>query len=255
MTRTNISEAYYRVKYRSDESSSPVSEDLKEELIRLRESTRKALEQSWDEMDSLGRQCAISSEKVAQQNGALTKVEEMKKTWQVRCLAAEAKLQTLTQQRERFHYPKRLSLPQSIRRSVTAAINSSKNDPEGAVDASELALKLSSRDKAIASLEYTLDENTKSMNAMKLNMRNFNEKQRIKEENIKKSHALKEKQLKQVIDSLQKELSRTRNVSKNVDLLQNELLKTRGTSKKFDSLHRELFTIDTTSRNETKSCQ
>jgi len=283
MSRANIGEAYYRLKYNSHDSCSP-SEDLKEELIRLRESTRKALEQSWDEMGSLRRQCAISAEMVAQQNGALTKIEEKKKAWQLRCLSAEAKLQaiTQTQQRDTLHYPKRLSLTQSIRRSLkapvnndkddfknwpkrlsltqsirrslTAPVNNDKDDSKDAIDL-ELVLKLSSRDKAISSLEHALDENTKYMNTMKLDMRNLKEKQRIEEENIKESYALREKQLEELVDSLQKELSRTRSVSKNVDLLQKELLKTRCISKNFDSLEKELCTNDNMSKNETKICQ
>ena len=49
-----------------------------------------------------------------------------------------------------------------------------------------------------------------------------------------------QKKLEDLVDSLQKELTRTRGVSKNVDLLQKELLKTRSISRNF-VFHRKSY--------------
>jgi len=93
MSRANIGEAYYRLKYRPSASETPVADQLKEELIRLRKSTRNALQQSWDEVETLQKQCAINTEVIAQHDTVIEEMQKKEKAWQIRCRAAEAKLQ------------------------------------------------------------------------------------------------------------------------------------------------------------------
>jgi len=221
MSRANIGEVYYRLKYRSSESDSPISDTLNEELVRLRESTRKALQQSWDEVELLRQQCSTSNEVIAQHDKALIEMRKEKDNWQARCLTAEVKLKAVestfqdrSEQRDTLRHPKRLSCPQNVQ----SWVNDIKNDkdwPNDVHNVVELFLKMSSRDDAISSLEQTLDEKLKSMQNMEVEMHSLVETQRIKEKKVNDLHAQKEEHLKKVVDSLSNKLANAMSTSKN----------------------------------------
>jgi len=198
--RTSICESYYKLKYRSD-SASPTSNQLNEELDRLRESTRKSLQQSWDEAEALQEQCLASDE-------SLIQMEEEKKTWEERCLKAEAKLKKSAQQSGTLQYRKRRSVSDSVM-SWTSKKNNKENSNKAKddIDVLEQGLKVSSRDDAISTLEQTLIEKLKSMQSMETEMQNLIEKQRIKEKKLHESHTNKEERLNLLVDSLREELA------------------------------------------------
>lgn len=230
MPNVNINETYCRLKYGSSESNVHVSDQSKDEseLTRLRKSTRKALQESWDEVDSLEQQCAIYTKIIAQHDEELANMQEKEKAWQGRCLIAEAKLQEISEQRDSLQYdmmlddqdnkaalheisnkrdalqyPKRLSIYQSVRSWV------SRNKDKDHSDAPEFNLKLYSRDEAISSLEQTLGENLKHMQYMGTMMQDLEKSQQIKEKKIYDSNAQKEDHFKELIESLRKELSKS----------------------------------------------
>jgi len=77
--------------------------NLEEELFRLRESTRAALQQSWDEVESLQQQCADHLHFTSQLESQLIDVNEREETWRIRCLTAETKLESYPQRRDFLH--------------------------------------------------------------------------------------------------------------------------------------------------------
>lgn len=238
MSRASIGEAYYRLKYEAYESKAPVCNQLNRELISLRKSTRNALQQSWDEVETLQQQCAINAEVIAQHDTVVTQMREQEKAWQGRCLIAEEKLkekpeeknslrhhhklsfpqikpswvdrddfqdsatksQETSEQRDSLRYHKRFSWPQSIRSWV------GRNNER---DNLELVLRISSRDEAILSLEQTLDEKLKSIQDMQTEMKSLVETQRTRENKMRDSHAQKEDHFNDQIESLREELSNT----------------------------------------------
>jgi len=222
MSRTNIGEVFYRLKYRSSESDSPISDTLNEELVRLRESTRKALQQSWDEVELLRQQCSTNNKVIAQHDKVFTVMREEKENWQARCLTAEVKLQAAEpifqgtpEQRDTSLHPKRLLCSQNVRSWVGR--NDNKNDkdwPKDIHNVTELFLKISSRDDAISLLEGALDEKLKSMQNMEVEMHSLVEEQRIKEKKVNDSHAQKEEHLKKLVDSLSKKLANAGSTNK-----------------------------------------
>lgn len=226
MSRANIGEAYYRLKYRSPESDSPVSDQLNEELVRLRESTRKALQQSWDEVELLRQQCSVSNEVIAQNDKVLIEMRNEKEDWQTRCLTAEATLHAIettfdstSEQRDTLLNPSRFSYTQNVRSWVGRNDNKKDKDkdkdwPKDVHNVLELVLKMSSRDDAISSLEQILDEKLKSMQNMEVEMHRLAEKHRIKEQKAKDSYTQKEQHLNELVDSLRKQLTNTSSMDK-----------------------------------------
>jgi len=248
MSRVNIGEAYNRLKYRPSACNTPVADQLKDELIRLRKSTRKALQQSWDEVEILQKQCAINTEVISQHDHVMEQMRKKEKTWQGRCLAAEAKLLETSEARDsmRDSFPqsklpeenpqrsqRRLTFPQgpnneeklqemseqtvpsrnrrlSLHETVRSWVGRNDNHNEIPI---ELVLKIHSRDEAISSLEQTLDENIKSMQGLQAEMQSLIVTQRMKEKKIHDSHLQKEEEFKGQVESLRKELSQA--VSRN----------------------------------------
>jgi len=75
MSRATL-EAYYRLNCKSTVTKTPTADQLKEKSIRLNRSTRDALQQSRDELESLQKECAISTARVAQHDNA---IDEMRR--------------------------------------------------------------------------------------------------------------------------------------------------------------------------------
>mmetsp|Transcript_24539 Transcript_24539/g.28947 ORF Transcript_24539/g.28947 Transcript_24539/m.28947 type:complete len:294 (-) Transcript_24539:119-1000(-) len=114
MSRANVGEAYYRLKHRSYGSDTD-SDHLKEEFIRLRNSTRNTLQQSWIERESLHQQCGVCDEVIAIHNEELTEIRDRKEAWKERCLIAEATLQEPSEEKDSLRQYRRLSLPERLR--------------------------------------------------------------------------------------------------------------------------------------------
>jgi len=110
MSRANVSEAYYRLKY-----SDTDSDHLKEEFIRLRNSTRNTLEQSWIERESLQQQCGACDEVIADHNEECIEIRERKEAWKERCLTAEATLQERSEEKDSLRHYRKVSLPERLR--------------------------------------------------------------------------------------------------------------------------------------------
>jgi len=120
-------------------------------------------------------------------------------------LTAEAKLEEIPEQENTLHYSNMFLLP--IRRAQSwSARNYSKDNTDQRTNI-DLALKISSRDQAISSLEEALNEMSKRTLNMQAEIYDAEEKQRIKEKEVRDSHVQKEENLNEIIDSLRKELA------------------------------------------------
>lgn len=203
--------------------------NLEEELFRLRESTKAALQQSWNEVESLQRECSTNAEITAQLEGDLIDIREKETTWRVRCLTAEAKLMSSLQGDE-SQSSKRTSFRENMLSWTNVNVDRNSKDsmpkdhdcsaeqskasgedshstllfPQNHDKTQELSLKIASRDEAITSLEETLEQNVKSMQNMQSEMQCLMTSQRIKEKNIADSHRRKEERLEKLVQSLRK---------------------------------------------------
>jgi len=240
MSRANI-KAYYRLNDRPLVNKTPAADQLKEESIRLDRSTRDALQQSWDEVESLQKECAISTARIAQHDNAIDEMRRKEKAWQGCCLIAEEKLREklekanslqchiklsspqhkqsvedgndeaelhrISEQRGSSRYNNILSYPKSGRSLAPKSGRSlaCQNDDQNEL---ELALKISSRDDAISSLEQVLDENIKSTQNLQAELQSLVVIHRMREKEIYDSHAQKEEDFKYQVQSLRKELSK-----------------------------------------------
>jgi len=238
MSRANI-ETYYRLNYSHPVNKTPASDQLKEESIRLNRSTRNALQQSWDELESLQKECAISTTRIAQHDNAIDEMRRKEKAWQGCCLIAEeklreklekdnslqcriktspsqhkqsvedgndeAKLQKISEQRGSSRYNKILSFSNGVRSLAFKSKRSLsyQNDDENEL---ELALKIFCRDEAISSLEQVLEENIKSTQDLQAELQSLVVTHRMREKEIYDSHARSEEFFKYQIESLRRKL-------------------------------------------------
>jgi len=143
MSRANICEAYYRLKYRKasllpseviepetvsavqnetfppprllrrSASTNLATDKVKQELIQHRKSMWNALQESRDEVECLQKQCAINTEIIAQHDDDIAEIRKKEKAWQQRCLIAEAELQNKSEDNDSLRCYKRLVIPQS----------------------------------------------------------------------------------------------------------------------------------------------
>ena len=65
---------------------------LEAELIRLRESTKEALQQSWDEVENLQEQCSTHAEIITELENDVVESKKKEDIWHQRCLEAEKQL-------------------------------------------------------------------------------------------------------------------------------------------------------------------
>lgn len=204
--------------------------NLEEELFRLRESTRAALQQSWDEVESLQQQCADHLHFTSQLESQLIDVNEREETWRIRCLTAETKLESYPQRRDFLHPTKFRDTMRSWtsgRSLGLDSVSSTQSEPtlpgaetqtfcESAQSAlgypmidcqnEQLSLKLSSRDVAIAGLEQTVEQHVKAMQNIQAEMLCLMETQRIKDKIVSESHRRKEERLEKVVEFHRKKL-------------------------------------------------
>jgi len=232
MSRANI-EAYYRSNYRPPLSITPAANQLRMELFGLSKSMRRALQQSWDEADSLKKKCDINTKVIAQHDNEIADMRKKEKAWKGCCLIAEAKLQEKSEETDSIQCHTMLSFPeckqsvdgrndkeqlQEISEQKCALQNNERlpfphdarllvgqNDDQKTL---EFVLKISSRDKAISSLEQTLDETIKSIQDLQAEIQSLTVRQQMRDKQIYDSHTHTNKAFKGKIESLRKELSK-----------------------------------------------
>jgi len=212
MPRVSITDSY-----NIELDSPPIFPQLKDELAQLRESTKEALVQAWGEVESLQQQNAVCSEALFQKDKDFHEMRQEKKMWHSRCLKTEAKLKQMLEKRDSPCYHGKKSLSESLQ-LFTEVHNSNESkdlnesNEEFSIDihnALDNVLRLTSRNKAIASLEQTLNEKLTSMQRMEVEMRSLLERQKIEKEKLYVSHAQKDKQSNDLVESLRRQLAGT----------------------------------------------
>jgi len=210
---------------------------LEAELIRLRESTKDALQQAWEEVEILQQQCTAHLEIITQTETDLMETKRREEYWHKRCLESEKlllqanntndpdSLRSLMSHEKNFiSWPsiklsrrKGTSIEDSSKRpfcenslsstsfyTSTSLQSSSRTISESEQEKSkELELKLSSRDSAIESLERTISQHVKAMHTMQAEMQCMMETQRIKEKNAQNNFVRKESLYQKEINILQ----------------------------------------------------
>lgn len=208
---------------------------LEAELIRLRESTKDALQQSWEEVEALQGQCAAHLDITNQLENDIVEARRKEEYWHKRCLEAEFQLlQSNPQEQESSDNFNRKQTVQNHQNDNKAfqfnplRMPFFKRDQDNdSIDGSlhthpskfsqedyqyqsekvlELESKLQDREVAIRSLEETVERHVKTMHSMQAEMQCMMETQRIKE---RKSQAMFRKQesfLESQLNEMQNEL-------------------------------------------------
>ena len=190
---------------------------LEAELIRLRESTKDALQQSWEEVESLQQQCAAHLEITNQLENDVIEARRKQEYWHKRCLDAEFKLlqcnkQPSTEKQSLFrtswngiktekaddHSLSQLSLDEE-----TEMLQEKTVEQSARID--DLEKKLEDRQSAIESLERTIERQLKSMHSLEGEMQCMIETQRLKEKKGKETFRQKENFLNEQILNLQED--------------------------------------------------
>ncbi len=210
---------------------------LEAELIRLRESTKDALQQSWEEVEMLQQQCSAHLDITTQLENDVIEARRKQEYWHKRCLEAEFKL---------LQGNKNISLEKgnNLARSISGSANvlkpmmgslqswtGLKIEPKEADDHSvsqmsmdhetevlqeraneqaekiqELEVKLANRDSTIETLERTVERHEKTMHSLKAEMQCMIETQRLKEKRSKDTFSRKENFLNEQISNFQEDI-------------------------------------------------
>jgi cell division protein FtsL len=222
---------------------------LEAELVKLRESTKDALQQAWEEVEMLQQQCASHLEITTQLEADFMETKKKEVYWHKRCLETEKQLMQSN--------PSEYS-PQLSKRSVTNiegifvgwpsirgfgrvsmnrqpsidTIDSGKSSKRSLDDYSarmsssnsmkseccdkelvnDLKVKLFSREQAVQSLERTVAQHVKAMHTMQSEMQCMMETQRIKEKNAQTNFLRKEDAIVKQISALHAELEKKINL-------------------------------------------
>ncbi len=200
---------------------------LEAELIRLRESTKDALEQSWEEVEALQAQCTAHIDIANQLENDIIEAKRKEEYWHRRCLETESKLlqsgggvgtvvvvggnsttetgstrpnaQSTEQTTSKGRNFNPLRMPwfsnndsDSIFQSTTTDGGGHNYNPAELENIYQLEQKIKDREEAIYSLEQTVNQHVKTMQGMQAEMYCMMETQRIKE---RKSQVLFRKQV------------------------------------------------------------
>ena len=209
---------------------------LEAELIRLRESTKDALQQAWEEVETLQQQCAAHLEITTQLESDFMDTKKKEEYWHKRCLEAEKQLMQNDTSYEYSPSSRRSFTNKSEQNFISwpsirmmknrhadgetnsritgdsSSVNSSSQylqsscgtlQPEDENKQLELEMKISSRDDAIQSLERTVAQHVKAMHTMQAEMQCMMETQRIKEKNAQANFLRKEDVMDKQIAALQ----------------------------------------------------
>lgn len=210
-------------------------------MIRLRESTKDALQQSWEEVETLQQQCAAHLDVTNQLENDVVEARRKEEYWHKRCLEAEFKLLRGDQegndkktdgqkQHNRSHSMNPMFLMSwpsiGLKNKGQDDQDSTEEAAEGAVDDAfeleeeeadteldsakvlELEAKLKDRESAISSLEGTVDQHVKAMHSMQAEMRCMMETQRLKEKKNQSTFQRKENFLESRITALESDVEK-----------------------------------------------
>jgi len=210
---------------------------LEAELVKLRESTKDALQQAWEEVEILQQQCASHLEMTTQLEADFMKTKKKEHYWHKRCLEAEKQYMQSngpenSPQTSRSNlsvevgsfigWPSIRGFARGIHREtsadtvdgtlgemsksslMTTSSNSWQND--GAI--ADLKMKVTSRESAVESLERTVAQHVKAMHTMQSEMQCMMETQRIKEKNAQANYLRKENVIGKQMTSLHKDLEK-----------------------------------------------
>lgn len=208
---------------------------LEAELIRLRESTKDALQQSWEEVETLQQQCAAHLDITTQLENDVIEARRKEEYWHKRCLDAEFQLLQGSHDKKPEKNDNSASRPSlnpmllmtwpsmgltgfqgndtpSIGEDFSLETKSEKGDnlshQESAKAIVDLELKLQDRESAVSSLENTVERHIKAMHSMQAEMQCMMETQRIKEKKNQATFRRKESFLEEQMSTLQKEASK-----------------------------------------------
>jgi len=199
---------------------------LEAELIRLRESTKDALQQSWEEVETLQQQCAAHLDVTSQLENDIVEARRKEEYWHKRCLEAEFKLLQGTNKKNddsgtksRSHslnpmllmsWPgmglKNKAHDEQDMEAASYTLDVEEGDSDSGLENEkvlELEAKLKDRESAILSLEGTVDQHVKAMHSMQAEMRCMMETQRIKEKKNQNTFKRKESFLEDRISALE----------------------------------------------------
>lgn len=211
---------------------------LEAELIRLRESTKDALQQSWEEVESLQQQCSAHLDITTQLENDVIEARRKQEYWHKRCLDAEFKLlqgnkkpntekpgktyRNISSSSANVLKPMMSSLPSwtGIMKEKSDDLSSELSSDDEKADEmasekvneqlakiEELEMKLQDRESTIDSLERTVERHVKTMHSLQAEMQCMFETQRLKEKKCKDTFRRKESFLEDQISNLQEEVA------------------------------------------------
>ena len=174
---------------------------LEHELERLRESTKEALHQSWDEVELLQQELADHMELLVDVEADLDKAKESEEYWRQRCLEAERRASFSSSSsssdihRTPLNLLKRLSSKISNQTTITTLVENEEGSffSSGGNDVSEalrekedrieeLEVILASRDEVIERLQLEATQQMQSTKAMESEMKCAKETLRIQQQ-------------------------------------------------------------------------
>lgn len=191
------------------------------ELFRLRESTKAALQQYWDEAEILQQQCVAHLQFTSELKEQLMEAQKNEDSWRICCLATEARLQSSPEDEDnQLTSNNKLNLSKNVhawkrgpsrnclslwysepKLSITHTpdayaqpTNAQKDD-----QIKVLPFKLSSRDEAMISLEQTLERHVKDMKYTQAETLCSMETQRVKEKRMHTYHKRHKERLENFI--------------------------------------------------------
>lgn len=218
---------------------------LEAELIRLRESTKDALQQSWEEVESLQQQCSAHLDITTQLENDVIEARRKQEYWHKRCLDAEFKLlqqqggkhssgssvksnqsslyKNMTSGSANVLKPMMSNLPawtgikkeksdelssqmsSMMEDDETTEVLQEKNE-EQSIRIQELERKLEDREASIDSLERTVERHVKTMHSLQAEMQCMMETQRLKEKKCKETYSRKQTFLEDQITNLEQDV-------------------------------------------------
>jgi len=218
---------------------------LEDELVKLRDSTKDALQQAWEEVEVLQQQCASHLDITTQLEADFMETKKKENYWHKRCLEAEMKsMQNNTSESSLLstksvltveggsytgwpsakgfargiqrqasidtldHFGKKNTRPALGDRSMSVQGTSTNNlicDDDDDYVVN-LKTKVTSRESAVRSLERTVAQHVKAMHTMQAEMQCMMEAQRIKEKNAQANYLRKEDIIVKEITSLHQDL-------------------------------------------------
>lgn len=240
---------------------------LEAELVRLRESTKDALQQSWEEVESLQQQCSAHLDITTQLENDVIEARRKQEYWHKRCLDAEFKLLQSNNKQSNMDKPNNiyrnisngsahvlkpmmnnfnswtgikkeksedLSSSSSIE-DETEVLHEKANEQSEKIE--ELEKKLVDRESTIDSLERTVERHVKTMHSLQAEMQCMMETQRLKEKKCKDTFRRKESFFEDQISNLQED---SESKDKTIKSLKK---KTQGYKKYIEELSSEMETV------------